>query len=260
VKEQNICTQDLEEIYNLKSRAISLCVLRLLLHFNSVYENGKISPLKWGFKFYNSNVLNFEYKQRRFHELNSESFEKFEEEMKQRFINARDSQNSSKNSTTVGVKSLTCSLTEILHDFPWTTPDISSPSKSAKDDQFNIEGRKSRDYLFVIGECPLSLIDMCQFLGRNESSFDAEVVFKEMFSEALYNEFYSKCGLSLFWIDSGFWCIAPEKMKNSIKVCFHFMVATLLYDHLVNTTRIFWPNGGCINRVPLYQSFKVRVS
>ena len=218
IKEQNISAQDLENIYDFKLRAISLCVLRLLLHFNSVCENGNIAPLKWGFKFYNSNVLNFEYKRRRFYELNGESFEKFEEEMRQRFTNASDGQSSSK--TEAGVKSLTCSLTETLHDFPWTTPDISSPSRSAKHEQFNGEDKRPRNYLFVIGECPLSDIDMCQFLGKDDSSPNTDVVFKEMFSEALYKEFYSKCGLSLFWIDSGLWCVAPEKLKNAVVVCY----------------------------------------
>jgi hypothetical protein len=216
VEEQNICEQDLEDIFNLKSRAISLCVLRLLLHFNSVVECGNFAPLKWGFKFYNSSVLNFEYKRRRFYELNSGSFEQFEEEMRQRFTNACSSQNSAK---TAGVKSLSCCLTEILHDFPWVTPDISSPSRSAKYDQFNSQRKKPRNYLFVVGDCPLSDANMCRFLGRNESSFDAEVMFKEIFSTALYEEFHSKCGLSLFWIDSGLWCVAPEKLKTSVEVC-----------------------------------------
>ena len=217
LEEQNICEQDLEDILNLKSRAISLCVLRLLLHFNSVVECGNFAPLKWGFKFYNSSVLNFEYKRRRFHELNSGSFEQFEGEMRQRFTNACiNSQNSAK---TAGVKSLSCCLTEILHDFPWVTPDISSPSRSAKYDQFNSQRKKRRNYLFVVGDCPLSDADMCRFLGRNESSFDAEVMFKEIFSTALYEEFHSKCGLSLFWIDSGLWCVAPEKLKTSVEVC-----------------------------------------
>ncbi len=216
VKEQNISGHDLEDIYNLKSRAISLCVLRMLLHFNSVVESGNFATLKWGFKFYNSNVLNFEYKRRRFYELNGESFEQFEGEMKQRFTNVCSSQNSAKTTATPGVKSLTCSLTEILHDFAWTTPDISSPSRNAKGD--HTKGKGPRNYLFVISECPLSDIDVCQFLGGNESSFDADVVFKEMFSTALYKEFHSKCGLSLFWIDSGLWCIAPEKLKSSIEV------------------------------------------
>ena len=231
VKEQSISAQDLENIYDLKLRAISLCVLRLLLHFNSVCENGNIAPLKWGFKFYNSNVLNFEYKRRRFYELNGESFEKFEEEMKLRFTNACNGQSSSK--TEAGVKSLTCSLTEILHDFPWTTPDISSPSRSVKHEQFNSQDKRSRNYLFVIGECPLSDIDVRQFLGRNDSSFNTDVVFKEMFSEALYKEFYSKCGLSLFWIDSGPWCVVPEKLKNAVEDWTgYILMSSLTKQHL----------------------------
>ena len=226
VKEQNISTQDLENVIDVKSRAISLCVLRLLLHFNSAIDCGNFASFKWGFKFYNSNVLNFEYKRRRFYELSSESFEQFEEELRTRFTNACSSQKSAKSSTTAGVRSLSCSITEILHDFPWITPDIRSPSRSTKSEKFNDHGNTYRNYLFVIGDCPMLDVDLYQFLGRNkDASCDTEVVFKEIFSTALYEEFCHKCGLSLFWIGSGLWCVDPQKQDTSIEVCFmHFSI------------------------------------
>ena len=211
---KQIIRGDLEDIYNLKCRVISHCALRLLLYLNSrTYDSGS---LKWGFKFYNSNVFNYDYKRRRFYELNCKSFELFEEEMRIRFRNASKAQNLGKTTATA---CLNCSLTEILHDFPWLTPDISSPSRSVKNDQFLDQGERSRNYLFVIGDSPLSNDDLSTFLGKSET-FDAEVVFKKIFSTALQEEFSNKCGLSLYWIDSGLWCVAPEKLRISVKVCY----------------------------------------
>ncbi|XP_028416504.1 treslin-like [Dendronephthya gigantea] len=212
VKEHNICNEHLEDVHSIKLRGISRCVLRLLLHFDSVLKSGNSTPLKWGFKFYNSSVLNFEYKRSRFHELSSESFEQFEAELRTRFKSARDGQ-----SSTAGVTSLSCCVKEILQDFPWVTPDISSPSRTAKNEPIFGHNQKSRNYLFVIADCPLSDTDLGQFLSRDDNSYDAQTVFNEIFSAALYEEFYNKCGLSLFWIDSGLWCLAPEKLKQQIE-------------------------------------------
>ena len=222
VREQDIYSQDFEYVIDLKSRAISLCVLRLLLHFNSSIDCGNFTSLRWGFKFYNSNVLNFEYKRRRFYELSGESFERFEEEMRARFRNGYDSQKWAKFEARFGVKSLSCCITEVLHDFPWVTPDISSPSRSTKNEQFDDHrGNAYKNYLFVIGDCPLLDVDLCRFLGRSESSLcDAEVVFNEIFSTTLYEEFCDKCGLSLFWIDSGLWCtVDSQGHATPVEVC-----------------------------------------
>lgn len=219
VKEDHSCGKSLENIFKLKSQAISLCALRLLLHFNSVIDSGNFTPLKWGFKFYNSNTLNFEYKRRRFLELNSESFERFEDEMRERFTTIQ--KNLPKGDRIAGVKSLSFCLTEILHDFPWLTPDVSSPYRDGKNDLLNMETNQPRNYLFVISDCPVADVDMCQFLGRNTMFLDAEILFKEMFSTALFEEFHTKCKLSLFWIDSAWGCCIIK--PNSFKVCIQFI-------------------------------------
>lgn len=211
----------LEEICQLRCRAISLCVLRLLLHFNSSVGNSdRKKSLSWGFKFFNSRILNFECKRRRFYDLDSHSFEKFEEELKERTANVCNSQETgskiSKQSCT-GAKALSCSFTEILHDFNWITPDISSPFRNGKDNHLNDVVRKPRNLLFVIGDCPQDNKDLQYFLGQKEV-YNEVVLMEEIFSPALDEEFRNTCNLSLFWIDTGLWCLAPEKMGVLMKV------------------------------------------
>lgn len=210
--------EDLEEVSELRCRAISLCVLRLLLHFNAPVEHStRTKPLTWGFKFFNSRILSIEYKRRKFYNLDSDSFRRFEKEMEERFASVCSQNETESKQTCSGAKALSCSFTEILHDFSWTTPDISSPFRNGKGAHLKDGLKRPKNFLFVLGDCPLGNSDLQFYFGRKEV-FNEDVLMKEVFSPALYEEFRSTCDLSLFWIDVGLWCLAPEKLDVIIKV------------------------------------------
>lgn len=223
----NNVLNDSDYALDVKSRAILLSILRLLLHFRTV--NGATGnckePLKWGFKFFNSKLPSSELKRRSFYELDDISFELFQEELREQYKTTRNkgeecqTQRAVRSAiiSTSNFGGLSCSMTEILHDFEWVTPDVVSPFKKAKVDELINEKKWSQNFVFVVGDSSSCDINFEQFDGTPSAS-DYDVAFQKNFSPAFCDEFCKKCGLSLFWIDLGSMLLPRKNSKLPCQV------------------------------------------
>ena len=135
---------DVNSIYNKNSEnsntnndlsKITLCVLRLLTEFGAQTEKGN-ECVRWSFKFYDSQIFKPGGARKIFSEFSKCLIDDFEKELYDKINNLNESRkfNKGKSDQSVGNKNpsfiLKKALQEVLIDYNWDSPDISSPVKT----------------------------------------------------------------------------------------------------------------------------------
>ena len=200
------------------SNAIRLCILRILTYFSDQIDKNT-SHLRWGYKFYNSRVITHVYERHEFKEFKAEYFEEFEQDVCKRIDESFDKeteliQNSnvpdgelrqSSGQNPSPSKCLSCALTDIVHDFEWERPEITSPFKRSRRSSQTEDANKNfcSNFVFLFTWCPCGKNLMASFCDRSIKS--CEDFRNVVLPTALYRKFRGNCKLSLLWVDTGLW-------------------------------------------------------
>ncbi|XP_026856744.2 treslin [Electrophorus electricus] len=201
-------------------------ILRFLLTLGSKYGFEKV---RWGYTFFHSKTVKHGSLITRgtdFKELHEKVFSDFEEELLAKFT---VSERTPGEQCKVQHSQASCvqnTLKEILLDFQWDRPDITSPTKltvrhrrssrntkniSLADDELSCLGK---NVLFVVSECPYSKRDLEAFLllrsGDSESHTDLlELVLPKRLIDMIIQR-----NIVLHWADSG-----SLKVNNRVGDC-----------------------------------------
>ena len=201
------------------SNAIRLCVLKILTYFSNINVRGKRSNLRWGYKLFNSKTLSHQFERHEFKDFSVEVFEEFETEVLKKLNEslAQVSNTLEQNEPdgekgcsfvkpTAGAKCISCALTNVVHDFQWERPDISSPVRSTRGNNNLLHGNRSsttRNVMFLLSGCPCDDESISNFTGETSSSlrtFDS--VRNILMPSMLFKEFKER-HICLHWVNIG---------------------------------------------------------
>ena len=186
------------------SNSICLTAFRLLHFLSSKFEKKGIeriskqshTAVKWGYKFFNSREYVTRIEQHRLRDFKLKYFEEFENEVQRRLENKPQCLKT----TVKKIKPCECTskaLTELLSDFPWERPDITSPVRGRKKKK---ETSFGTNLVILFTRCPKSGPELKLFTGKQVP--DSEVFLDSLLPPALFHQFCNVSQLSLNWIDT----------------------------------------------------------
>ena len=214
------------------SDAVRLCALKILRYIIDRLCSGRLSSLKWGFKFFSSSALVRDYGRHEFNDLRVGSFEDFELRTSRRFEEEFEkASNEPQEQPTqeqydeevitvdplkaLPVKCLTCALTELVHDFIWEKLDICSPVKGPVSEGGDADQEAAHNIVFLLSDAPCSEKAMKEFTG--EPACTAESFKSASVPTALLNQLKHTCRIRLFWIDTGLQCKQQTQQVRGAK-------------------------------------------
>ncbi|KAK7121407.1 hypothetical protein R3I93_022486 [Phoxinus phoxinus] len=193
-------------------------ILRVLLSLGQKYGLEKV---RWGYKFfYSRNVKSATLISRGsdFKELQEKVFSDFEEELLVKFRLEGKSPRSRERSHKLKPSPASCvqnALKEILLDFQWDRPDLTSPTKvTLRPRRSSRNGRNiplqdydmlslDRNVLFVISECPRSKAELDDYLSiRSVDSRHHRDIHEQVLPKGLIDMLMQR-KVVLHWADSG---------------------------------------------------------
>ncbi|XP_051548860.1 treslin-like isoform X2 [Myxocyprinus asiaticus] len=195
-------------------------VLRILLRLGNKYGLEKV---RWGYTCFHSRTVksaNLVTRVTDFKELHEKAFSDFEEELLVKFnLEEKSPRCREKSSTQHKLKPSPAScvqnaLKEILLDFQWDRPDLTSPTKvTLRPRRSSRSGRNvplqdddihfDKNILFVVSECPCSNRDLGDYLSlrrddrRNQREIQEQVLPKGLIDMLIQRK------VVLHWADSG---------------------------------------------------------
>ncbi|XP_026222218.1 treslin isoform X2 [Anabas testudineus] len=187
-------------------------ILQILLHFG--YKHG-FDKVRWGYKFFQSKTgrnAGVTSRISDFKELRHKTFEDFEVEFEAKF-DMKDKvcppQQKQPSSQSASVQN---ALKEILLDFQWDRPDITSPTKlSLRPRKASRAGKPSvspvddisnngRNLVFIVSECPHSRAQLVDYLSLVNCDINTDV--KEHIMSKGLQDMLVQRQVVLNWIDS----------------------------------------------------------
>lgn len=193
-------------------------ILRVLLSSGLKYGLEKV---RWGYKFFNSRTVKSATLITRgsdFKELQEKVFNDFEEELHVKFTAEGKSPRSREKSHKLKPSPASCvqnALKEILLDFQWDRPDLTSPTKvTLRPRRSSRSGRNipvqdydmltvDKNVLFVVSECPRSKAELEDYLSmRREDSRHHKDINELMLPKGLIDMLMQR-KVVLHWADSG---------------------------------------------------------
>ncbi|XP_069136972.1 treslin-like [Argopecten irradians] len=205
---------------------ICLSALRLLVYFASESDGflsnksskskSKQSSLKWGFKFFNSSHHYSRVGGHILRDFKLRYFEEFENDLERKFEESFSERNPEK--THVASDCLRKALMEIIYDFQWEKPDITSPVKFRRNSMVNRENvvSQNNNLVFVFSRFPENPSSLRKFAGKRV--IDADICLDLFMPQSLHREFHGLYQLQLFWIDCFGILTRPGVDPESIKL------------------------------------------
>lgn len=211
-----------EQVIEEYCKTISLSTLRILSYLSLENRNNegqkrpKAASLKWGYKFFNSRCHSLKVEKYSFKELKLKHFEEFEREIQRRMkILVKNSLKSESiyQSKTISKKTdnkmspcdcFNRTLSELIDDYEWETPDLFSPIKCRKlkkrNESKNLVKDSSGNFVFLFSICPKSTTSLRQFVKKKV--LDSSVFLDSLMPASLFSKFCEELKLKLFWIDT----------------------------------------------------------
>ena len=204
---ERIETSGSVDIFNV----IKQSVIKILTYFAyKLDDNARCKSLSWGYKFYNGLTEDNKrclYCLKEYSLTHINSFEKdllssFQNEQskweRKSYLSEDDDGDLSDDQATI----LARTLTEVLSDFQWDRPDISSPVRPLRRN-----GRIScfeadvmtRNHVILLSRCPHSQKELSIFTDSNNISVNA--VMESFMPVKLHRHFYQENRIKLFWVD-----------------------------------------------------------
>lgn len=208
-------------------------ILRVLLSSGLKYGLEKV---RWGYKFFNSRTVKSATLITRgsdFKELQEKVFNDFEEELHVKFTAEGKSPRSREKSHKLKPSPASCvqnALKEILLDFQWDRPDLTSPTKvTLRPRRSSRSGRNipvqdydmltvDKNVLFVVSECPRSKAELEDYLSmRREDSRHHKDINELMLPKGLIDMLMQR-KVVLHWADSGVFKVNDAHIKFLLKI------------------------------------------
>lgn len=191
-------------------------ILRVLLSLGNKYGLEKV---RWGYKFFHSRTVKSATlitRRADFKELHEKAFGDFEEELLVKFnVEERSPKCREKAQSKLKPSPSSCvqnALKEILLDFQWDRPDLTSPTKvTLRPRRSSRNGRNvplqdddlDKNVLFVVSECPRSKSELGDYLClRREDGRQHKDVREQVLSKGL-SDMLTQRKVVLHWADSG---------------------------------------------------------
>ncbi|XP_061780817.1 treslin isoform X2 [Nerophis lumbriciformis] len=184
-------------------------ILQILLHYG--YKHG-FDKVRWGYKFFQSKTgrhASLKARGSDFKELCHKTFQDFEVEFDER-EKSRTPQRKQPCSQSASVQT---ALKEILLDFQWDRPDITSPTKlslrprkasrasgkpaHSQEDDLSSHGRNE---VFIVSECPRSWTQLADFLCAEHLDIHSDLS-ENILSKAV-QDMLAQRHVVLHWLDS----------------------------------------------------------
>ena len=197
--------------------SISLNTLKLLTHFASqLNDTVQVQNLRWGYKFCNS-VQSVGLDRSDFQEFNLKKFEEFEEKLESRFESERvkraykDNHDSCQNAKAdveedrkLHAHKFTQYLRELMTDFQWDRPDVTSPVKSlyrgrGSKKPLLTEEKKQHNIVVLYSCCPHSKEELTLF--QSDENCDQSTVMDSLMPTNLCRPFHDELKIRPFWVD-----------------------------------------------------------
>ncbi|KAL5004697.1 hypothetical protein ScPMuIL_018153 [Solemya velum] len=208
-----------------RAHAISLSSFRLLNYLSTYFDSDFLvgetrkhaikNTMKWGFKFFNSNLHISKIESHSFKDFKLRHFEEYENEIEKRLRKQYEetlaSYKLSKNSRHAGNqpnKGKTPShylgdvLKEVMYDFQWE-PEIGTPVRRRKPARRSSEHQDNNGTfccVFLFASCPRTESELREFAGKKV--LDEEILIDSIMSPDVLSKFKDMFKLSLFWIDT----------------------------------------------------------
>lgn len=193
-----------EESCSSLSNTISLSCLRILHFLSSSLEKRGLArcrklqhtPVKWSYKFFNSRNFGARIESHRLYDFKIKYFEEFENEIQRRFESAARTVKSSNQSKPSDMLSL--ALMQLLADFQWESPDITSPVKGRRHKKE--PSPEFKKFAVVFTKCPKNALQLKQFCGKQV--LDSDVLLDSLLPGTLFKQFCTMTKINLHWIDT----------------------------------------------------------
>ncbi|CAN9498866.1 unnamed protein product [Ophioblennius macclurei] len=197
--------QEPEDRAEVRSRFTKRAILQVLLNLG--YKFG-MENVRWGYKFFQSQAgrsARFTSRASDFKELCHKSFEDFEQEFEAK-LDERDKARGSMHSASSSVQT---ALKEVLLDFQWDRPDITSPTKLSLRPRKSSSGPHEEEdasssgsnVLFVVSQCPRSRTQLLDYLSMEANDLAPNVTDETIICKGL-NQMLDQRKVVLHWIDS----------------------------------------------------------
>ncbi|XP_052797062.1 treslin-like [Mya arenaria] len=185
------------------SNSICLTCLRLLHFLSSQNEKkGTVkksklqhTPIKWSYKFFNSKTCATKLESHKLYDLKLKYFEEFENEVQRRYESSGTGKVQS--SAIKPSDSIHLALMQLLADFQWESPDLTSPLKGRKNKK---EAQLSYKYAVLFTRCPKTASELKRFTGKQVP--DADVFLDTLLPGSLYEQFCKVNKISLYFVDT----------------------------------------------------------